>query len=91
EGFYVAGESLERFRACCRVLGTVLQHYARKVYSCTPPFASLCRSLLRLFFRLVSAPPLVDDSGTTEASASAEAAEAAASVEGVVGRTVADS
>ncbi|CAN0599176.1 unnamed protein product, partial [Ectocarpus sp. 12 AP-2014] len=40
--------SLRCFRACCRVVGTVLQHYARKVYSCTPPFASLCRSLLRL-------------------------------------------
>ncbi|CAM9371722.1 unnamed protein product, partial [Ectocarpus sp. 8 AP-2014] len=44
------------FRACCSVVGTVLQHYARKVYSCTPPFASLCRSLLRLFFRLATAP-----------------------------------
>ncbi|CAM9386578.1 unnamed protein product [Scytosiphon promiscuus] len=52
----VVRESLVCFRACCRVVGTVLQHYARKVYSCTPPFASLCRSLLRLFFRLSSAP-----------------------------------
>ena len=58
EDSFVVGESRRCFRACCRVLGTVLQHYARKVYSCTPPFASLCRSLLRLFFRLASAPAL---------------------------------
>ncbi|CAB1100685.1 unnamed protein product [Ectocarpus sp. CCAP 1310/34] len=56
EAFFVVRESLRCFRATCRVVGTVLQHYARKVYSCTPPFASLCRSLLRLFFRLATAP-----------------------------------
>ncbi|CAN0101514.1 unnamed protein product [Discosporangium mesarthrocarpum] len=43
------------FEACCRLLGTVLQHYARRVYSCTPPFISLCRSLLQAFYCMASA------------------------------------
>lgn len=50
----VVEDSLQCFRACCRVLGTVLHHYAPKVFSCAPPFAALCRSLLRLFFRLAA-------------------------------------
>ncbi|CAM9515422.1 unnamed protein product, partial [Ectocarpus fasciculatus] len=47
----------------------------RKVYSCTPPFASLCRSLLRLFFRLATAPAPGGD--VTRQSASATGADAA--------------
>ncbi|CAM9461622.1 unnamed protein product, partial [Laminaria digitata] len=50
-------ESARCFRACCRLLRTVLEHYARKVFSCTPPFAALCRSLLRLFFCLAAPLP----------------------------------
>ena len=45
------------FRACCGVLGTLLQVHARKIFSCTPPFAALCRSLLRLFFCLAAPEP----------------------------------
>ncbi|CAM9445578.1 unnamed protein product [Choristocarpus tenellus] len=40
------------FETSCHIVGTVLQHYAIKVYSCTPPFISLCRSLLRIFYQL---------------------------------------
>lgn len=46
--------SLACFRACCRLLVVLLQHYAKKLYSCTSPFAALCRSLLRFFFCLAS-------------------------------------
>ena len=50
-------ESARCFRACCHLLRTVLEHYARKVFSCTPPFAALCRSLMRLFFCLAAPLP----------------------------------
>lgn len=60
-------EVLLCFRACCRISGTVLQHYAPKVFSSTPPFAALCRSLLRLFFRL--AAPVDSAAASTVTSA----------------------
>lgn len=47
-------ESSMCLRACCRVLGALLLHYSKKVYSCTPAFAAVCRSLLRLFFCLAA-------------------------------------
>lgn len=52
-------ESWTCFRSCCHLVGTLLQHYARKIFSCTPPFASVCRSLLRLFFCLAAPAPTV--------------------------------
>lgn len=58
---------LRCFRSCCRAVGTVLQHYAGKVFSCTPPFAALCRSLLRLFFRL--AVPATKTASTSNVAA----------------------
>lgn len=58
ENRFVCREEIVRcFRACCRVLKTLLQVHSRKVFSCAAPFAALCRSLLRLLFCLASAAP----------------------------------
>lgn len=60
-------DSLRCFLACCRVLGTILHHYAPKVFSCAPPFAALCRSLLRLFFRL-AAPSVAGENNSRDSN-----------------------
>lgn len=87
----VVAEGLGCFRACCRLLGMVLEHHARKAYSCTLLFASLCPSLLRLFFRLVLAPTLASDSGTGASPSAEQLAEMEVSFEGAVGGLIADS